>query len=99
MSPSEELADGPWVGIMGCGDESLSSETGFWESCVYIWTGIADAATGGESILGYPPMCQCRNQSPRMFISKIALFSPQVLTCHMSNLVSTLTPSMQKAYS
>ena len=46
MSPSEESADGPWVGIMGRGDESLSSETGFWESCVYIWTGIADVATG-----------------------------------------------------
>ena len=31
-------------------------------------------------------------------ISKTALFPPQVLTCHMSNSVSTLKPSMQKAY-
>jgi len=47
VSPSEESADGLWVGVMGRGDESLSSEAGCWESCVYIWTGIADAATGG----------------------------------------------------
>ena len=35
------------VGVMCCGDESLSSQAGVWDGGVYIWTGIADAATGG----------------------------------------------------
>ena len=37
----------------------------------------------------------CASHTP---ISKTALFPPQVLTCHMSNSVATLNPSMQKAY-
>ena len=47
MSPSEESEDGPQVGVMCRSDESLSSQAGVWDSGVYIWTGIADAATGG----------------------------------------------------
>ena len=61
MSPSEESEDGPQVGVMCHGDESLSSQAGVWDGGVYVWTGIADAATGGESILRYHLTCQRRN--------------------------------------
>jgi len=45
-----------------------------------------------------PPAFTDHGQKFLTFISKTALFPPQVLTCHMSNSVSTLKPGMQKAY-